>query len=163
MTETLEEKEVAAAPPVSAARAKRIADGRAYAVEAARLCADRRCGNVKVLDVTGVSPVCDFFVLATAGSARQMGSVARETEEIAGDYDLRPIHSVRRAEPNERWVAIDLVDVIVHVFSDEARLFYDLDNLWGDAKEVDWNAGRPPPANAPAVSSTLSSTGDAAE
>ena len=59
---------------------------------------------MKVLDLTGLSPVCDFFVLATATSGRQMGSVARETEELAGDYDLRALHSVRRAEPNDRWV-----------------------------------------------------------
>ena len=142
MTSTLEEKEVVTAPPMTAARVKRIADARAYAIEAARLCADRRCANVRVLDVTGLSPVCDFFVLATANSARQMGSVAREAEELSAEYDLRPLYSVRRAEPNDRWVAIDLIDVIVHVFADEARLFYDLDNLWGDAKSVDWNAGR---------------------
>ena len=143
MTQTLEEKQIATAPPLSAAGPKRIEQAKAYAVEAARLCADRRCANVRVLDVTGLSPVCDFFVLATAAGGRQMGTVAREAEELAADYDLRPMHSVRRAEPNDRWVAIDLVDAIVHVFSDEARLFYDLDNLWGDAREVRWSWRRP--------------------
>ena len=131
------------------ARLARLASARAFATEAARLCADRRASNVKALDLAGLSPVCDYFVVATAGSARQMGSIARELEELAQQHDLRPMHSIRRAEPNDRWVAIDLVDVIVHLFSDEARLFYDLDNLWGEAPTLDWNEGRPAPALAP--------------
>ena len=132
------------APELTPARRARLEAARAFAVEAARLCADRRSNNVKALDLTGLSPVCDFFVLATANSARQMAAIARELEELAQEHDLRPMHSVRRAEPNDRWVAIDLVDVIVHLFSDEARLFYDLDNLWGEAKVLDWNEGRTP-------------------
>ena len=129
-------------PAQRAARARRMENARRYSIEAARLCADRRCKGVRVLDVSGLSPVCDFFVIATGASDRQMRTVAREAEELAGQFDLRPLQSTRRGEPNDRWVAIDLVDVIVHVFSDEARQFYDLDNLWGDAKEVDWTAGR---------------------
>ena len=148
-TSVSEEPAVDAAPPMTPARRARLELARAFAVEAARLCADRRASNVKALDLAGLSPVCDFFVVATANSARQMASIGRELEELAQAHDLRPLHSVRRAEPNDRWVAIDLVDVIVHLFSDEARLFYDLDNLWGEAASLDWNDGRQAPALAP--------------
>ena len=143
-----------------ATRQERIDQARAYAIEAARACADRRCRNVRVLDVTGLSPVCDFFVLATAASARQLSSVSREVEDLAVERDMRPLGRVRRAEPNERWVAVDAVDVIVHLFSDEARLFYDLDNLWGDGKEVDWQTGREAAPRPAFVSSSGDDDGD---
>ena len=134
------------AVPPDPKRSQRLESGRRFSIEAARLCADRRCRNVRVLDVSGLSPICDYFVLATGASERQMGTVARDVEELADGFDLRPLQSTRRGEPNERWVAIDLVDVIVHVFSEEARLFYDLDNLWGDAREIHWSAGRELPS-----------------
>ena len=115
----------------------RLQAARAFAMEAARLCADRRCRDVRVLQVAGLSPVTDFFVLANAASARQMRSIAREVEELAGRHDLPPLAA--HAEANETWTAIDCVDVILHLFSEKARAFYDLDNLWGDASEVPWS------------------------
>lgn len=124
------------------ARAARLDTARRFGVDAARLCAARRCRNVRVLEVAQLSPVCDFFIIATAASARQMRTVARELEEHARGFDLRALRSTHREEPNERWVAIDLVDVIVHLFSEEARQFYDLDGLWGDAPEIQWAEAR---------------------
>ena len=117
---------------------ERLERAREYAIAAARLCADLKCRDVRVLDVAGLSPVTDFFVLATAAGQRQMKTVARETAELGPQYDLKAMGRGHRDDPNDRWTAIDLVDVIVHVFSEEARLFYDLDNLWGDAREVLW-------------------------
>ena len=119
-------------------REARLARARAFSVDAARLLADRRCRDVNVLEVAGISPVTDFFVLATATSGRQMRTLARDMEELAPEHDLRPLGRGHRGETNERWIAIDLVDVVVHIFSAEARLFYDLDHLWGDAKQVPW-------------------------
>lgn len=115
----------------------RLDSARRFAIDAALLCADRRCRDVRVLEVAGLSPVCDFFVLANAAGARQMTTIVREIEELAQQHDMPEIGG-QRSEPNDRWMAVDLVDVIVHLFSEEARLFYDLDNLWGDAQEVLW-------------------------
>jgi ribosome-associated protein len=132
-------------------RAQRLEQARQFSIEAARLCADLRCRDVRVLDVAGLSPVCDFFVIATAGSARQMKTVVRDVTELSARFDLRPMSGTHRSEPNERWVAIDLVDAIVHLFNEEARLFYDLDNLWGDAQEVSWQRdAAAPTTSAPA-------------
>jgi ribosome-associated protein len=103
-----------------------------FALEAARLAANTRCHNVAVLDVHGLSPVCDYFVLASGTSARQMRSVADEIGELAGKQGLKSMHT--DGYDGESWILVDFVDVIVHLFSDEARAYYDLDNLWGDAK-----------------------------
>lgn len=97
--------------------------------------ADTKCTNVRVLDLRGISPVCDYFVIGTGTSTRQMKTVVDDVSEFAGENGLR---TYGKAGTGENWIAIDLVDVVVHVFSHEGRMFYDLDNLWGDAKDVEW-------------------------
>ncbi|MFT3788688.1 MAG: ribosome silencing factor [Tepidisphaeraceae bacterium] len=101
----------------------------------ARLLADTRCTNVRILDMSKLSPVCDFFVLATGTSSRQMRSVADDVAEYADDHNLRVLSNTGTGES---WTAIDLVDVVVHIFTLDARMHYDLDNLWADAQDVDW-------------------------
>ena len=88
-----------------------------------------------VLDVRGLSPVCDYFVIASGTSARQMRTVADQIVELGEKRDITPIHT--DGYEGESWVLVDFVDVIVHLFSDEARAYYDLDNLWGDAKRTE--------------------------
>jgi ribosome-associated protein len=109
---------------------------RAYAIEAARLAANTRCNNVAVLDVRGLCPVADFFVIATGTSARQMRTVIDEVQELADARGYSPI--ARSGYEGETWMLLDCVDVLVHVFEPGARHFYDLDGLWGDAKPVKW-------------------------
>lgn len=97
---------------------------------------DSRCHSVVVLDVTGISPICDFFILATGTSARQMRSVADDIAELGEKNGLSPIS--QSGEESATWILVDCVDVLVHLFSEEGRQYYDLDNLWGDAKPVKW-------------------------
>jgi ribosome-associated protein len=111
--------------------------GRRFALEAARLAAATRCHNVAVLDVRGTSPVTDYLVLATGTSARQMKSVADELEEY-GDKARSPVLSRSGDDGTSNWIAIDFFDVVVHLFDQEARMYYDLDGLWGDADKVEW-------------------------
>lgn len=67
-----------------------------------------------------------------------MRSVCDDLAEMAQQRGTRPL--TQSGTDGESWMLIDFVDVVVHVFSQEARLFYDLDGLWGDAKPVEWNA-----------------------
>jgi ribosome-associated protein len=114
----------------------RMEAAREFAIAAARLAASTRCSNVVVLEVGGISPVCDFFVLATGTSARQMRTVADELAELGEKQNFAPI-GISGYE-GESWILVDSVDVVMHVFTNESRAFYDLDNLWGDAKRVEW-------------------------
>jgi ribosome-associated protein len=98
--------------------------------------ADTRCHNVIVLDVTGISPVTDFLVLASGTSPRQMKSAADTLDDVAEPLAFRALSRV--GDDSGTWIVADFVDVVVHIFSQEARLFYDLDNLWGDAQRVAW-------------------------
>ena len=89
-----------------------------------------------VLDVSGLSPVTDFFVLATGTSARQMKTVMQDVEELAENKKVGCMG--RSGYEGEMWMLCDMIDVLVHVFSQDARMYYDLDSLWGDAKRVEW-------------------------
>jgi ribosome-associated protein len=109
---------------------------RAFAIEAARLAEDRRCTDVVVLDLRGISPVTDYFVICTGTSDRQMRSVADEMIDLgaAGDY---PVYSTAGMDRPE-WVLLDFVDLVVHLFDEEHRHYYDLELIWGDAPHVRW-------------------------
>lgn len=98
--------------------------------------ANTRCHNVVVLDVTGLSPVTDYFVIATGTSARQMRTVMNDLDELAQERGMGCVG--RSGYEGETWLLCDLVDVLVHVFNPEARMYYDLESLWGDAKRVNW-------------------------
>jgi ribosome-associated protein len=121
---------------------------RKFAVEVAKLAANTRCSNVVVLDVRGLSPITDFFVLATGTSPRQMRAVTDQAAEIGPEHGFAPLS--QSGMDGESWMLIDFIDVVMHIFSPESRNFYDLDNLWGDATKVEWQ----PNAQAPAEQQT---------
>ncbi len=114
----------------------RLETSRSFAIAAARMAADTRCHNVILLQVTGLSPVTDFFLIASGTSPRQMRSACEEIEEMAQLHDYRAI--TRSGYESQSWMLTDYVDMVVHVFSDDARHYYDLDNLWGDAPRIEW-------------------------
>ena len=125
--------------------AQRTEAARKFAIDVARLAANTRCHNVVVLDVRGLSPVTDFMVLATGTSSRQMKTVADDLEEFGGKAG-NPLLSRAGDAGTSNWIAIDFFDVVIHVFDQEGRMYYDLDGLWGDAPRIDWNndpAARP--------------------
>ena len=135
--------------------AKRVTShARRLAIALARTAAENRCRDVVVLDLRKLSPVTDFFVLATGTSARQMRSAAERAVEAGEELGEEPF-SVEGTEVAEgtqagRWVLIDYFDVVVHVFTDESRRYYDLELLWGDAPRINWAKGWKPRPDADA-------------
>lgn len=114
---------------------RQATESRRFAVDAARLAAATRCSKVAVLDVRGISPVTDYFVIATGTSDRQMRSVADQIEELGLPRKFKPLTA---HDAGNAWVLIDFFSVIVHIFTPESRNYYDLDGLWGDAPQVPW-------------------------
>ena len=115
---------------------------REFAIELARMAANTRCTNVMVIDVTGLSPVTDFFVVGTGTSNRQMRSVADDAVEFAKPKGFAPLSVSGLDSSTTNWILADFVDVIFHVFSEEARLYYDIENLWAEAPHVEWSDGK---------------------
>jgi ribosome-associated protein len=117
-------------------QSQRMGASRQFAIDAARLLADTRCNHICVLDVSAISPVTDFLVIATGTSPRQLKTACDDLEEMALPRDFRALS--RAGDGGANWNCIDFVDIVVHVFSQDARMFYDLDALWGDGQKVPW-------------------------
>lgn len=98
---------------------------------AANLALDRKAEDVLALDLRGVSSATDFFVLATGSSDIQVRAIAEHILEEMGKEDVRPLHV--EGTDRARWILLDFVDFVVHVFHHSARDFYQLELLWGDA------------------------------
>ncbi|HMF13714.1 MAG TPA: ribosome silencing factor [Gemmataceae bacterium] len=103
---------------------------------AARVAADNKGRDVVVLDMREVSPLYDYFVLATGSSRRQIHTMAEEIDaSLRAEGDRRI--GIEGYE-SSRWVVQDYGDVVVHLFDEDARLYYALEELWADAERVDW-------------------------
>lgn len=107
-------------------------DAQTLARAAARLTLTKRAEDVMILDLRELDGVCDFFVLATGSSEVQVRAIADAVDEGLRAEGLRPWH-VEGYEAR-RWILLDYVDVVVHVFHAKAREYYLLDKLWGDAR-----------------------------
>lgn len=113
---------------------KRSSNEKKFALAAAKIAAERHCSDIVVLDLTGMSPATDFFVIATGTSNRQMRTVADEISEAAKELGLQRFG--RAGYEQARWILLDYIDVVVHIFDNEYRNYYDLELLWGDAKRL---------------------------
>ena len=107
---------------------------RAFAVAAARVADGRHCSDIVVLDLKGKSPATDYFVIATGTSDRQMRAVADEICEAAKKQGLQRFG--RAGYEQARWILLDFIDVVIHIFDSEYRDYYDLELLWGDAEKL---------------------------
>ena len=113
---------------------KRSSKERQFAVAAAKIAAERHCSDIVVLDLRGMSPATDFFVIATGTSDRQMRTVADEISQAARELGLQRFG--RAGYEQARWILLDFIDVVVHIFDEQYRQYYDLELLWGDAKRL---------------------------
>ena len=105
----------------------------------ARFCREfadnKKAENIVVLDVRKLSSVTDYFVIASGTSAPHLRAIVGEiTDQLRTDHGLRP-HAVD-GTVHGSWVVLDYFDVIVHVMRQDMREYYDLDGLWGDAKQL---------------------------
>ncbi|MCS6851625.1 MAG: ribosome silencing factor [Gemmataceae bacterium] len=102
----------------------------------ARVAADHKADDILILDMRGLTPLYDFFVLATGSSRRQLHNLA---EGI--DAALRELGEQRlgiEGYEASRWIVQDYGDIVVHIFDPDARRFYALEDLWADAPRIDW-------------------------
>jgi ribosome-associated protein len=108
-------------------------------IEIARLCAgyadDKKAEDIAVLDLRGLSPVTDFFVICTATSNPQMRAVRDEiVEQMRDEHGQKPIFLEGAYE--SQWLIVNYPNVMVHILSPEKREYYALEELWGDAPRL---------------------------
>lgn len=108
------------------------ASGIAYDIGSAA--ANKKAKDIRILDIRGISPIADYFVICSGGSSIQVRAIADEIEEKMGEQQLQPLH--KEGYDSARWILLDYGNVIVHIFHQEDREFYDLERLWADAEAI---------------------------
>ena len=106
------------------------------ACAAARTASEKQGEDVLVLDVRDLITITDYFVIASGSSDRQVKTIAEDVEQALKARGVKPVRV--EGEAASRWVLLDFVDLVVHVFHEEERDFYRLERLWIDAPRVSW-------------------------
>ncbi|MGV8147101.1 MAG: ribosome silencing factor [Alkaliphilus sp.] len=96
---------------------------------------DKLGEDIRVLDLTNLSAICDFFIITSASSTRQVKSIADEIDEKMKELGVQIHH--KEGYSLGRWVLLDYGDIIAHIFLEEERQFYGLENNWKGAVIVD--------------------------
>ena len=106
------------------------------AILAAKALDSKKGGEIKVMEVTDLTSLSDYFVICTGSSNTQINALCDAVEEkLATEAGEKPLH--REGHRGGVWVLLDYGCLAVHVFSEEARQFYDLERLWSDGKPLD--------------------------
>lgn len=95
---------------------------------------DKKAEDIKVIEIGDISVIADYFVIANGTNSSQVQALVDNVEEVLGrkGYHPKRIEGVRSAS----WILMDYGDVVVHIFSQEDRLFYDLERIWRDGKVI---------------------------
>ena len=96
---------------------------------------DRKAEDVTVIDISEISPIADYFIIANGTNQNQLQAMRDAADEALYNAGVK----VQQVEGNQNstWILMDYGDIIIHIFSKEDRLFYDLERTWRDGKIVD--------------------------
>ena len=110
---------------------------------------DKKAYDLVALDISQIASFANYFLLCTGDSNRQIQAIANEVEQQLKAFGIRPSHV--EGYQNAEWILMDYLDLVVHIFSKNARAYYDLERLWRDGKRLDATsliqekAGKPRP------------------
>ena len=121
--------------PQDSRQSGRADRARELAMAAARIALDNRGRDVTVLDMREVSPMFDYFVLATGASRRQLHAMSAEIQHAFRD-EFGEQRMGMEGYNESRWILLDYGDVVIHLFDDQARDYYCLEQLWSDAPAI---------------------------
>ena len=95
---------------------------------------DKKADDIKIIDISEVSPIADYFIITNGSNRNQVQALSDNVEEKLGRMgcDRRPIEGYDSAN----WILLDYKDIIIHIFDQENRNYYDLERIWRDGKEI---------------------------
>ena len=96
---------------------------------------DKKAQDIKIIDIEKVSTLADYFIIASGANRNQVQAMADQVEETLGKAGFEP-KSVEGYR-NANWILLDYGDVVLHIFDEENRLFYDLERIWRDGTQVE--------------------------
>ena len=109
-------------------------EARSKALIAAEAASEKKAEDIVILEVSTLIGITDFFVIASGNNERQVSTIVDEVEAKLRQAGHKPYR--REGEREQRWVLLDYMDIVVHVFHKEEREFYSLERLWQDAGRV---------------------------
>lgn len=113
--------------------------GKELAVACAKAADETKAENIRVWDMRGLSNLTDYMVVCSGTSMPQLRAILRDVAgKVEEEHGVKAVHAEGKADT--RWVVLDFIDVMVHVMHQELRDYYGLEDLWKDAKEVEWQA-----------------------
>jgi ribosome-associated protein len=99
---------------------------------------DKKAHDMVAMDIAQIASFASYFLICTGDSSRQIQAIADEIEEKLKVVGIRPSHV--EGYQNAEWILMDYSDFVVHIFSKDARFYYDLERLWRDGKKMDTDA-----------------------
>ena len=96
---------------------------------------DKKAQDIKIIDISEVSVMADYFIIASGSNRNQVQAMADNVEEKLHDAGINPRQIEGYSSAN--WILMDFNDIIVHIFNEEDRLFYNLEKIWLDGKLID--------------------------
>jgi len=118
-----------------------VSDNKALAFSIAETMAEHKAGDVVILDLREIAGWTDYFVIGTSNSSTHLRGLLRAVEETVAAADLSPLNKPQ-VNDDESWVLIDVGDIVVHIMSQTARSFYELEKLWFKAPQLKIEARR---------------------
>lgn len=106
------------------------------AIAAASAASSKKADDILVMDMRDVFILTDYFVICGGNTDRQVASIREAVEERLAAMGAKPVR--REGEQHRRWVLLDYIDIVVHIFRREEREYYEIERLWKDAPLVDW-------------------------
>jgi ribosome-associated protein len=109
---------------------------RQLALLAAEVCSDKKAKDIKILDVRKITSISDYFIVCSTSNERQARAITDDLRIRMREIGKRELGV--EGVKDGRWVLQDFADIVVHVFHESQREFYDIEGLWADAKQVRW-------------------------
>ena len=123
-----------------------LAAAKRMAIDAAIAADDRKASDIRILQLSDISYIADFFVIATGFSNTQVRAISRNIElALEEKWQRQPLRTEGQTEGS--WILQDYGEIIVHIFMPDERDFYDLEAFWGHATEVDFDLTEASPAD----------------
>lgn len=111
------------------------------ALAAAEAAAEKKARDIVILDMEKLSPITDYFVIASGTNKIQIQAIAEEIEDNLQDLGIQPLRKEGYREGS--WILLDYANIVVHVFLEEERKYYDLERLWRDAPRLVYGENTP--------------------
>ena len=110
---------------------------------------DKKAYNIEILDIKDISPIADYFVICSASNLRQTRTIADEVDEKMAEHNVKAVkvddedlfgNPFWEGYDTGKWILLDFNGIVVHIFSEDERDYYNLDKIWSDAKTLDLKA-----------------------